>query len=444
MRYLLLLVLPLIAFLSCNSIEPISPGLALSVVDVSCTEAWIKIEHNSVSLPMNITILQNDQTIKNIYLTKSDTIIYIDSLQANKNYIFRGYGGNNINTGNLSIHTMDSTSHNFSCQTWEIGDNLGGCMMYDAYIFEDNNIWTVGQFYLNDSLGNPDYQYYNLAKWDGQKWNYSRLLFSYHDMNLPGPIHCIAALSPDDIWIGSSLPMHWDGQRWKQYNIDASGWITMINKIYIESHNDVYICGENGQIMHFDGTSWIYIESHTTLNLTDMCIKNSKDIYVTGVAINYKGIILQGNSTGFSTIIEADWITNDILFKEKLYGNTQGLWMDDHNTLYSAGDFVFRLKNGLWSYVTSLKGNYIGGNDWAAYQGHFYSINGDSFNDIIMCGDRNTIRHFNGVSWVQLGSDYDVSSDFIWRRCSIKNNAAICVGESPGANKAIISLFKRE
>ena len=61
-----------------------------------------------------------------------------------------------------------------------------------------------------------------------------------------------------------------------------------------------------------------------------------------------------------------------------------------------------------------------------------------------MCGDRNTIRHFNGISWVQLGSEYSPLSDIVWRNCSIKNNISVCVGERASSTKAIISLFKRE
>jgi hypothetical protein len=123
--------------------------------------------------------------------------------------------------------------------------------------------------------------------------------------------------------------------------------------------------------MHFNGSTWSYVASNTTFYLTDICSKNNKDIYITGAGNNYSGIILKGNAAGFSTLIESDWITPDSLFVEKLYGYTSGMWIDEKNTLYSAGDFVFQLKRGQWNYVTSLYGNFIGGNDYAKYQGHF-------------------------------------------------------------------------
>jgi hypothetical protein len=60
-----------------------------------------------------------------------------------------------------------------------------------------------------------------------------------------------------------------------------------------------------------------------------------------------------------------------------------------------------------------------------------------------MCGDRNTIRHFNGISWVQLGSEYNPQCEQIWYRNKIKKNTAISVGRIVENDKAIISLFKR-
>jgi hypothetical protein len=114
--------------------EPNQNGITLTAIDVSCTEAWINIQTYNLPLPLNLTLLKDNQTIKNIYLTKSDTVIYIDSLQANRNYSFSGFtsGSRLINSVNLPIHTMDSTSHNFSYQTWEF-QNYNGNILYGSH-----------------------------------------------------------------------------------------------------------------------------------------------------------------------------------------------------------------------------------------------------------------------------------------------------------------------
>ncbi len=42
-------------------------------------------------------------------------------------------------------------------------------MLYDVAIIDENNIWAVGEIYMNDSLGNPDPKRYNAIHWDGTK-----------------------------------------------------------------------------------------------------------------------------------------------------------------------------------------------------------------------------------------------------------------------------------
>jgi len=50
-------------FLSCNSIEPPvssnEPELKLEFLDVSCTEAWIKLSTENITLPADVEILKD-------------------------------------------------------------------------------------------------------------------------------------------------------------------------------------------------------------------------------------------------------------------------------------------------------------------------------------------------------------------------------------------------
>ncbi len=59
------------------------------------------------------------------------------------------------------ITTMDTTSHNFTRQSFTFGQHSSS-VLYDVAIIDENNIWAVGDIYMNDSLGNPDPNRYNL------------------------------------------------------------------------------------------------------------------------------------------------------------------------------------------------------------------------------------------------------------------------------------------
>ena len=92
--------------------------------------------------------------------------------------------------------TIDTTSHNFTFQTWTFGEHSSSTL-YDAAIIDDNNIWAVGEIYLNDSTGQPDPQPYAAAHWNGTEWKLMKV--SYHDYNqtvkYPGPLFSITSIN---------------------------------------------------------------------------------------------------------------------------------------------------------------------------------------------------------------------------------------------------------
>ncbi len=63
---------------------------------------------------------------------------------------------------------MDTTSHNFTWQTFTFGEHSTSTL-YDVAIIDENNIWAVGEIYMNDSLGNPDPIFITLLQWNGTK-----------------------------------------------------------------------------------------------------------------------------------------------------------------------------------------------------------------------------------------------------------------------------------
>ncbi|MDP3148555.1 MAG: hypothetical protein Q8N83_05440 [Ignavibacteria bacterium] len=57
-----------------NTTEPVET-LALTVEDVSCTEAWVKITTTNYQTPNTLTLFVNDKANQNITLVSSDTLL---------------------------------------------------------------------------------------------------------------------------------------------------------------------------------------------------------------------------------------------------------------------------------------------------------------------------------------------------------------------------------
>jgi len=414
------------------------PSLELSVDGVSCTEAWIKVKklNDTTFLPISVKI--NEKEFFRGLLAATDTVLFVDSLAPNTTYTVKGIILDTLQTTKeLKVTTLPTTSHNFTWQTFEFGDYNPSALM-DVTIIDENNIWAVGKIYLNDSLGNPDPNNYNAVHWDGQKWEPIKIA-GY------GGWVCrtVLAFSENDIWFEGTIK--WDGKNYTVHNNgfpllpNGDGWL--INKMWGTSSNDLYALGNGGNIAYYNGKSWQKIESGTDFSLSDIYGNASGEVYSAGSKFaEAKGIVLRRNKSGqFQTMVDGGIVSPTELFHPKLYGRVNTLWVDENNILYTAGDFLYQYKNGIWSFVSSLPENHLGADQ--SYIGYIYHMRGNASNDILMCGDKNTLRHFNGESWEQLGIPFTPTRHIFWRSVAIKGNIAVAVGDE--GDKAKIIVLKR-
>jgi hypothetical protein len=56
----------------------------------------------------------------------------------------------NNRSNELSVTTMDTTSHNFTFTTWKFG-TIGSSVLYDVAIVYENNIGAVGEIMIADT-----------------------------------------------------------------------------------------------------------------------------------------------------------------------------------------------------------------------------------------------------------------------------------------------------
>jgi hypothetical protein len=412
MKYQLLIFL-LLLNLSCNTTEPPPPNdgtLSISLTDASCTEAWVELKTNGVAFPININILADGNTLTQLNnLSRSDTIVYIESLLPNKSYQLLAQFGQGIlstSSNKLSVQTLDTTSNNFTWQTFTFGaSNAGSSSLNDVAIISPDNIYAVGEVYLDDSTGQPDPQSYAIAHWDGSNWQLKKLYDPNN--NLIPVLRGILFFSPSDIWLTDGGVYHWDGNSQK---VDASfDRISLIggtengqsvNILWGTSSSDIYGVGYNGMITHYNGSTWQKIESGTQYDITDIWGISSMGSISKVIAVAYPPG--PGESTIFSLISGSAIDTLDL--PGERFGS---IWT-----------------YGMKTYAGGLKTWVSTNNNWKQVLDNGYRIRGSQYNNIIGALI-NKIVHFNGTRWQDI---VGVPSEFSTNGVSTKDNIVVAVG----------------
>ncbi len=358
------------------------PQVNLTLEDVSCTEAWIKLKSSNISLPAEISLKQDDSTVQYINLSSPDTLLYIDSLLPNKTYRFTSIihsSNQSITSDVLPVSTMDTTSHNFTWQSWTFGGQAGSCTLYDVTIIDENDIWAVGEIYLLDTTGVPDPNAYNAVHWDGSQWELIRIKTNAcGGVDYP-PIKTVFAFSSDDI-----LFAHIDGSISHYNGIEFTNDCSLIaqlngsaNKMWGISKNDFYVVSDNGFIAHCQNGNWAKIESGIDATLTDVYgVKEPSTgklkILSTAEKLNNYRILTLTSSSAEDTL---NWQPGTHL---------SGIWLDGRKT-YVAGTDIWANHYNQWQQKTST--------------GFFFTtIRGSASNNIYGIGP-DGIDHFNGNDW---------------------------------------------
>jgi hypothetical protein len=404
---------------TCDSTDPkLEPELLLKLEDVSCTEAWLQLTTNHIQLPTTINLLKNNSVTQTFSLSTQDSLLYIDSLLPNQTYSFQLSGIQNpVSSNKVPVTTLDTTSHNFTWQTFEFGQHSSSTL-YDVAIIDENNIWAVGEIYMNDSLGNPDPTFYNAVHWNGQSWELKKI-GGYGGW----PCHTVFAFSENNVWFEGTIK--WDGVN---YSVHMNGWPLMpngdgwrVNKMWGSSSNDLYAVGNNGNIAHYNGTSWSKIESGTTTNINDVwgviCQSNNQQMVYGAVSFvaqtgDQKILKIQNNK-----VDSLNWNTGRRI---------HSVWTFNNRYLYAAGGGIFENRRGYWNEITEVPLYYS------------RNIRGTNNNNIFVCGDFGLFAHFSGTSWKTYNELYIQG---IYYSISVKNNIVITVGFN--GSKAIIIKGER-
>jgi len=251
-------------------VDNTQPEINLTVEDVGVTEAWLRLNIQDLNSKNQITITRDTVTLEHFNTLIQDTLIYDSGLFPNHDYTYTATlltSNQKPVSSSQQLTTMDTTSHDFTWQTWTFGAK-GSSILYDVAIISPDNIWCVGEIYTEDtytydSLGNW-IQPYNAVHWDGIEWKLKRILYQggYWVINT------IYAFNENDI--SFEYAVRWNGVEFEEQPIPGILIGQSFKKMWGTSSEDLYVVGDNGLIAYYNGKTWQRIESGTQNNLHDI------------------------------------------------------------------------------------------------------------------------------------------------------------------------------
>jgi hypothetical protein len=415
---------------SCNTTEPPpppdgdKPTLNLTLEDVSCTEAWIELTTTNLQLPATITLKQinpTGDTLSHIsILNTQDSLLYIDSLLPNKSYQYQVTSIEYPASSNeLSVTTMDTTSHEFTFETFTFGD-ISNSYLFDVAILNENSIWAVGEIRIADTSA-IGYTKYNAVHWDGSEWTLHRIMFYTicgQQHRSAYPAISVVAFSENDVWIamyGNQVARLNDTTQIGTYCIPIS-----VRKMWGTDSQNLYAVGVNGQIAHRNNVGWQVIESGTDVDFLDVWgTPDGSIVWACGETI-YKTVLIKIENNQANVVFEGTYPMPQI--KNRFSDGLLSLWTNKNNFIYVLSPYnLYRCK-----VTTTGEGQELYPYD-DYFKGAYLRLRGTGINNLITSGNKSTITHFNGISW----KIYDElrNEDQLLRGLDVNENLLVTVGD---------------
>jgi hypothetical protein len=397
-------------------VAPPQPSIFISEEDVGVTEVWLKIATQHIILPSSVIVKRNGATLFTFTLTTSDTVIADTTVQPKQSYTYTAIVQNNTSS-QLQLTTMDTTSHNFTWQTFTFGggSGTGSSILYDVAIVNDTLAYAVGEIYVLDSTGQPEPNPYNVLKWNGQTWEQKKIPTATFGGSIANaPLKTVFAFNANDVWTFSTAGSysHWNGTDWTTaYVAERNGGGV---KLWGTSSQELYLVGTNGSISHYNGSSWTKIESGTTATINDIWGVVNQATGEKTILCAVSEFLNPGDRKIFSitpqnTVDTIAWIPQREI---------RSVWLESSKKIFIAGEGIF-LRNYINQWIEFIKTPKIYTN----------KIRGNGINDIVAAGGYNMLLHYNGITWKYFDQYYAYE---ILNSIDYKNNTVIAAGFTGG------------
>lgn len=315
---------------------------------------------------------------------------------------------------------LDTTSHAWTFTINLLGDG-GGSELYDISIVNDSLAYAVGAVYKRDSSGNFEINPFNLAVFDGQRWNLEQVSVSFHGNTIIVPLQGVCAFSSTEIWFAGSLPIYGNGATWQMYDLRTTlNPYIDVSKAWGPNSQQMYFVGLNGTIVSYFNGSWQKLASGTSLNIQDAYGAGNNILAVAsnpGESLDKEILQINGTSVTQLSTAPIQWPLSSVWFAPGHY--------------YLVGQGIYgktSLSDNLWQ------------QDPIDTVDFFSCIRGNSWNDFFVAGGYGQLLHFNGKSWRSYESILGLQNGSI-ARIAVKGNLMIGVGSL--GSKAVAFIGRR-
>lgn len=192
-------------------------------------------------------------------------------------------------------------------------------------------------------------------------------------------------INENDMWLigDNGLVLHYEGADWMQVDVGAT---EALNDIYFVDASTGFIVGDGGTFLMYDGTAWTSISTDVTDNLSGVAFFDATNGYLVGD----DGVILKYTDGTFTTEVATDESASEIT--DDLY-DIAVLSVDNY-WVCGKGKVIVNYNGTEWT------GGEVGGKD-------HYSIWFNNANDGWVGSKDGRIQHFDGSEWTEIRTDAD-------------------------------------
>lgn len=211
-------------------------------------------------------------------------------------------GCNTTEPDDGKITPSDTTTQNFTFETYEFGDGYNSSYFNDVWIFNEDNIWAVGYVNVTSNTGRI-----NIVQWNGKNWVGRGRQFD------SGGIEGVWAIDSSHIYFAVGIVLRYDNGKfqWEDFNEINFSQGQSVHKLWGSSENNIYGVGPNGTIVHFDGQTWSKIDFDTQWRFDDITgDKESGIAYAVALGNNFATGIVELNNSSANIIYNSKTLTS--------------------------------------------------------------------------------------------------------------------------------------
>ncbi len=393
----------------------------LSITPVSAVEVFLEVR----AFPgAEISIERDGEEIYSFRMSRPDTLLTDSGLLPATDYRWTAVTKNGLNrTETRRAATLDTTSQEFTWQTFTFGEHSSS-VLRGVSIIDENNIWAVGEIFMNDSTEQSGSNIYNAAHWNGNTWELKKIPYYFEEEAFFTEIRSVIAFDTDNIWYGIANMIHWNGFDYVPIDVSTNVFDARINSMWGKSRENFFIGGNSGNIAHYNGQNWQKIETDTDLDFYDIHGNEEQGV----VAIAAKRLV---NSKKSILRIKDDQQT-ETLSSGGIPYSIHGIWFDDSGVTYLTGRGIYRKpdvnSSAHWQPIhEGITDNYL------------QAIDANGLNDIVVVGDFGEFLHFNGATWKSFQQEFDGN---LLLDVTIHDNIVVAVGLE--GRQAFVTIGIRE